>query len=101
MPSSTLVSASTSASAAPRPLGRLVGELPRPVGPMLEHVAVLVEDVVDDLEEQPELVRRTRATAAAPASGTSAAQSAQPDRGGEQAARLQPVQRGEVGAGRR
>ena len=39
-----------------RPLGRLVGDLPSAVRAELERVAVAVEDVVDRLEEDPELL---------------------------------------------
>jgi hypothetical protein len=38
-----------------RPVGGLVDSSRAPVGSALEHVAVAVEDVVDDLEEQTEL----------------------------------------------
>ena len=59
-----------------RPLRGLVGQRPGSVGAVLEQVAVLVEDVVHDLEEQADLVARTPATAPARARGTSATQSA-------------------------
>ena len=66
---STEVSAGISASRASRARGRLVGERARPRLPHLDHVAVAVEDVVDDLEEQPELggERAPRAVARPPA----------------------------------
>ena len=83
----------------PRTVRRLVGEAARAVDAVRDDVAVAVEDVVDDLEEQAELVaeraprpllrlRRPRAT-----------QSASADRRREEAARLQPVQRRLVGRG--
>ena len=50
----------------PRPLRRLVGVAARALGAVLAHVAVGVEDVVHDLEQEPELLARTRATASAP-----------------------------------
>ena len=50
------MSASTSSSR-PAPLRRFVGVAPRGVGAVLADVAVGVEDVVDDLEQEPELLR--------------------------------------------
>ena len=96
---STEVSASTSCEPRACALGGLVGEPPRAVRAVAEHIAVAVEDVVDDLEQQSELGARTRATAPAPRAGTSAAQSASTT----DAEKRRPVFRrcsvGEVGAG--
>ena len=98
MPSSTLVSASISASAARARSADSSASCRRPLGAVLEHVAVLVQDVVDDLEEQPELVAERAPGRLLPLRHLRGPE-AEPDRGGEQAARLQPVQRGEVGRG--
>ena len=82
-----------------RPVGRLVGEPARAVDAVRDDVAVAVEDVVDDLEEQPELGAERAPRRPARASGTRATQSASADRRLEEAARLQPVQRRLVGRG--
>ena len=65
---------------------------------MLQQIAVLVEDVVHDLEEQADLVRE-----GSPRSLLAFGHVRHPERArngcGEQAARLEPVQRGQVGLG--
>ena len=72
---STEVSAGISARRASARVGRLVGERARAGLPHLGDVAVAVEDVVDDLEEQPELggerpPRRRASRSGAPAART-------------------------------
>ena len=68
------------------------------VGAVLEQVAVLVEDVVHDLEEQADLVRERPPRRLLALRNLRDPERAC-DRGGEEAAGLEPVQRGQVGLG--
>ena len=96
---STEVSAGISSSSASARSAARFARAHAPPPRLRHHVAVRVEDVVHDLEEQPELVARSRATGPARPRAGSAAQSGERDRRVEEAARLQPVHRLEVGAG--
>ncbi len=92
----TDVSASIAVSRVARPVGRLVGEAARTVDAVHDDVAVAVEDVVDDLEEQPELVGE-RAPRCLLRLRHLRDPEREPDRRLEQAAGLQLVQRHLVG----
>src|SRR3954454_16593886 len=72
--------------------GGLVSEAPRSFGSMREDVAVAVEDVVDDLEQQSELVPESPPRRLLPLGDLGDPQR-EPDRRREEAARLQLVQR--------
>src|SRR5581483_9834945 len=76
--------------------GRLVGEPTGALGPVQDDVAVAVEDVVDDLEEQPELVRE-RPPRGLPLVRQVGCPECHRHRRVEEAARLQTVHDGEVG----
>ena len=90
---SAAISPRRSAPARP-PRPRVAARRPTPC---VSDVAVRVEDVVDDLEEQPELVAE-RAPRRLLAAGTPAAQRPSADRRPRRGAGLQPVQRRVVGA---
>ena len=75
---------------------RLVGQPPRLLGAVHRGVPVAVEQVVDDLEEQAELVAE-RTPRRLLALRHLRDPERDPDGGGEERARLEPVQRGEVG----
>src|SRR5207248_6791493 len=79
-----------------RALRCLVSERPRALRSTLEQVAVLVEDVVDDLEEQANIVCE-RAPRRLLALRYLCDPKRARDRGREEPARLQAVQRGEIG----
>ena len=95
MPASTLVSASTSDSARRARSAASSASAACPLRAVLDHVAVAVEDVVDDLEEQAELVREGPPRRLLRLRHLGHPERAR-DRGREQAAGLQPVQRGQV-----
>ena len=96
---STDVSASISASRA-RAIRSLVCEPAGAVDAVHDDVAVAVEDVVDDLEQEAELVAE-RTPDALPVLGHAGSPQRESDRGREQAAGLQLVQRRLVGRGAR
>ena len=81
-------------------VGRLAGEIARRVDAEPLRVPVAVEDVVDDLEQQPELLAE-RPPGRLLRLGHPGHPEPEPDRRREQPPRLEPVELGEVGVGAR
>ena len=88
----TVVSAATFVELPGRTLGHVVREPPRALGAEALGVAVAVEEVVDDLEEQADAHRRTRSTALARRPARRATSSPMPNGGDEEPPGLEPVE---------